>query len=561
MTPFHHFKYSSFFIPSIVLLVIWMNLLSPASAQSQNFPPLEIEIHDSSSASGYFFILPYQAMPPFLYEHPMLILDSLARTVFYAVIPGTSGMNSTIDFKLHPNGQMSFFSYLDQKFFIMDSTFQVTDTLVTANGFDADPHEMLITVENHKFILATETRVMNLTGYLWFGTNHIQPGSAIAQVQGTVIQEFDESNNLIWEWKAHDHFAFGDVAEIWLRNPNVVDWTHANAIEQDADGNILISQRHFNEITKINHPNGTIKWRFGGKNNQFTVANDPVGFTGQHDIRRQANGHITLLDNGQYNLITTARAVEYSMNELAHTASLVWEYIPDTSVFSNSLGSHRMSASGKHLIDFGRLSEDLPWMVFLNQDKSKILEINCPSGYVSYRAFLYDTLPWTLNRPVIECVKSGNNYLLEAEPGHPEYRWSTGATTQSIPITQPGTYWVFVPQGVGYIASEYFTVTDSENPCNLTGISSSLIASGPWIEVAPNPVSGKATITFNTCKGFSSTLALIDLTGRVVNQFGGESFSPGEHMINFETSGLQKGIYLLQLRTGDQTTVKKLFVP
>jgi hypothetical protein len=560
MTPILNLKYSSFFIHSPFLLVIWLNLLSPSAIQSQNFPPFEIEIHDSSSTSGYFFILPYQAMPPFLYEHPMLILDSLARTVLYAVIPGTSGMNSTIDFKLHPNGQMSFFSYLDQKFFIMDSTFQVTDTLVTANGFDADPHDMLITEDNHRFIMATETRTMNLSGYLWFGTNHNQPGSTNAQVQGTVIQEFDENNNLIWEWKAHDHFAFGDVAEIWLRNPNVVDWTHANAIEQDYDGNILLSQRHFNEITKIDHLNGNIKWRFGGKNNQFIFSNDPLGFTGQHDIRRQANGHISFLDNGQYNLITSARGVEYSINELAHTASLVWEYIPDTGVFSNSLGSHRMSQQGKHLIDFGRLSEDLPWMVYLKPDKSKILEINCPSGYVSYRAFIYDTLAWSLNRPIIECVTSGNNYLLEAEPGHPEYRWSTGATTRSIPITQPGTYWVYVPLGIGYVASEYFTITDIQNPCNLTGISSSLAESGPWIEVAPNPVSGQAKVTFKTQTGFSSTLSLTDLTGRVVNQFGGESFAPGEHMVKLETSGLQKGIYLLQLRTGDQTTAKKLIV-
>ncbi|MFC2102591.1 aryl-sulfate sulfotransferase [Bacteroidota bacterium] len=543
------------------MLVLWMSMMVPASLQSQNFPPLEIEIHDSSSTSGYFFILPYQAIPPFLYEHPMLILDSLARKVFYAVIPGTSGMNSTIDFKLHPNGQMSFFSYLDQKFYIMDSTFQVVDSLVSVNGFDPDPHDMLITEGNHRFILATETRTMNLTGYLWFGTNHNQPGSANAQVQGTVIQEFDQNNNLVWEWKAHDHFAFDDVAEIWLRNPNVVDWTHANAIELDYDGDIMISQRHFNEITKIKHPSGNIKWRFGGKNNQFTISNDPVGFTGQHDIRRQANGHITLLDNGQYNLITSARAVEYSISETNYTASLVWEYIPDTSVFSNSLGSHRMSQSGKHLMDFGRLSEELPWMEYLNPDKSKILEIDCPNGYVSYRAFIYDTLPWTLNRPVVECVKIDDWYLLEAEPGHSEYRWTTGATTQSIPIIQPGSYAVFVPHGIGYIASEYITITDTEDPCDLsTEISPVSEVTGPWVEIAPNPASNQTTISFCTQADRTATLSLFDFTGRKINRFRGKEFSPGEHRLSLETSTLEEGIYLLSLQSGGKTTVTKLVI-
>lgn len=560
MVPVQKRKYSSFYLSTLFRMVIWLQMVSLAPLHSQNFPPLEIGIYDSSSTSGYFFILPYQAMPPFLYEHPMLILDSLARKVFYAVIPGTSGMNSTIDFKLHPNGLMSFFSYLDQKFYIMDNSFQIIDSLASVNGFDPDPHEMLITEANHRFILATETRIMNLSGYLWFGTNQNQPGSTSAQVQGAVIQEFDENNTLVWEWKAHDHYAFGDVAEIWLRNPNVVDWTHANAIEQDSDGDILISLRHFNEITKINHLNGNIKWRFGGKNNQFIFSNDPVGFTGQHDIRRQANGHVTFLDNGQYNLINTARGVEYSINELTHTASLVWEFLLDTSVFSNSLGSHRLSGSGKHLIDFGRLSEDIPWMVFVNPDKSKILDLDCPNGYVSYRAFIYDTLPWTLPRPVVECVKVGNFYLLEAEPGHPEYRWSTGATTQSIPITQPGTYCVFVPLGIGYVASEYMTITDLENPCNLTGISTPGKVSGPLVEVSPNPFSQQTTISFTTCDSHPGSLSLFDLTGREVNRFKGEQFLPGEHRLKLDATGLRAGIYLLKLQSGGRTIVRKLII-
>ena len=49
----------------------------------------------------------------------------------------------------------------------------------------------------------------------------------------------------------------------------IIDYCHTNAIEQDNDGNILISSRNMDEITKINRITGQIIWRLGGKNNQF----------------------------------------------------------------------------------------------------------------------------------------------------------------------------------------------------------------------------------------------------------------------------------------------------
>ena len=54
------------------------------------------------------------------------------------------------------------------------------------------------------------------------------------------------------------------------------DFPHMNAIDVDTDGHILLSSRSTSEITKINRDTGEIIWRFGGVNNQFTFANDPL---------------------------------------------------------------------------------------------------------------------------------------------------------------------------------------------------------------------------------------------------------------------------------------------
>ena len=70
----------------------------------------------------------------------------------------------------------------------------------------------------------------------------------------------------------------------------IVDYAHGNAIEVDGDGNLILSSRHFSEVTKINRLSGEIMWRWGGKNNQFTFIGDSTGFSYQHTIRRLPAG-------------------------------------------------------------------------------------------------------------------------------------------------------------------------------------------------------------------------------------------------------------------------------
>ncbi|MFO8086627.1 MAG: gliding motility-associated C-terminal domain-containing protein [Bacteroidales bacterium] len=54
------------------------------------------------------------------------------------------------------------------------------------------------------------------------------------------------------------------------------------------------------------------------------------------------------------------------------------------------------------------------------------------------------------------CNNPGNYAILEADSGYDSYLWNTNATTQSINVTQSGTYWVTVTKG-------NCTATDSVN--------------------------------------------------------------------------------------------------
>ncbi|MCP4441982.1 MAG: hypothetical protein GY810_23990 [Aureispira sp.] len=98
------------------------------------------------------------------------------------------------------------------------------------------------------------------------------------------------------------------------------------------------------------------------------------------------------------------------------------------------------------------------------------LDFDFPSErFYSYRALKF-SLPFELKRPEISCSQS--NTTLSAPPGYTSYHWNTGATTQSITVQDTGSYQVWVNQGIGFISSEYLYISNLNNICTTTDISS-----------------------------------------------------------------------------------------
>ncbi len=526
---------------------------------AQNFPPLTFTILDSAATEGYYFLSPYTNYASSLYERPHLILDRFGRIVWYQIFPSGSNQTPTIDFKLQPDGRMSYFNLTKKKYELMDSTFLVVDSISMVHGFETDQHDLQILSDGHYLLFGVENRIMNLSSYHYFGYNHNQPGGADAVVAGVVIQEFDETKALIWEWKGHDHYQFDDVDPVWLSNPNKVDWTHANAVERDPDGNIMVSLRHFNEITKIDFQTGNIIWRLGGKRNQFNFVNDPVRFTGQHDIRQVSDTSVSLFDNGQYSNPQRCRAVEYALDETNKTATLAWEYIYDSSMHSVACGNHHYAQNGNHVVDFGFTNNfSLPFMVVVTPEKNPVAEVSMPNGYISYRAFNYTELPWQLHRPVVECRKTGDQYFLEAEGGHTEYRWNTGETSASLLISDTGVFWVFVPYGMGFISSEPFTITDPSNPCNITTVATGIQPEEISVHCYPDRAGSRLTVAFSLPEAAEVSASLISLPGSLFGLPLRGRFEAGEHQQILHVPSLKPGIYILRMVVNGRTLARKV---
>ncbi|MCH7536032.1 MAG: aryl-sulfate sulfotransferase, partial [Bacteroidetes bacterium] len=139
---------------------------------------------------------------------------------------------------------------------------------------------------------------------------------------------------------------------------NIV-YSHCNAIEIDFDGNLLLSTKRFDEITKINKNTGDIMWRLGGENNQFLFINDSAKFCFQHDIRRLPNGNITMYDNAEYTG-NPPRGLEYKIDTFQMTAQLVRELTHPLVLDAPSMGNLQRLENGNSFISWGTVDPGTP---------------------------------------------------------------------------------------------------------------------------------------------------------------------------------------------------------
>lgn len=307
----------------------------------------------------------------------LLILNNDGSTIQRKYLPGTKGTG----FRMQTNGTLSYYSESEQKYYILDSNLNTIKTVGATNGYQTDNHELLYLPNGNYILIALTHRQQDMSP--------VTPGgSELATIVGNIIQEYDENGNLVFEWLTDQHFKITDVEHVDLTTDRI-DYCHANAVEVDHDGNLLLSSRHLDEITKINHTTGEIIWRWGGKNNQFTFINDTLGFSHQHSIRVTPNGHYLLFDNGNYHTPPVSRVCEYSIDTAAMTATLVREFRHSPDLYSVAMGSVQYLDNGNWLIGWGANSSVA--VTEVTPSGETVLEMSMTNGDVSYRAYKF---PW-----------------------------------------------------------------------------------------------------------------------------------------------------------------------
>lgn len=506
-----------------VLALAGLLLLADAQEASAQVPPYVAEDFPAEE-EGYYFLTTLN-FGGGNNQSQLLILDGAGHVAYRRTVPNAS------NFRAWPDGRMSYAT--GGRNILLNSSFAIIDSVTCVDGVPTDLHDIRLLPNGHFLLLGIEDRIMDLSGYNLFPPGNA-PGSTNATVKCAVIQELDADENLVWQWHLADHFDFLEVDPARLTNPNLVDWSHSNALELDDDGNILLSNRHFNSIVKVNRTSGEVMWSLGGVSNDFDFGSDP-GFFAQHDIRRLPNGNITLFDNGLASG-HPCRGVEYALDEAALTATPVWSRGYGGDAWSRAMGSMQRLANGNTLIGWGALWPDNATFTVYRQDSSRVCELRFADTLVTYRAYSFEELPFALNRPQITCIQQGGQYLLTAGAGWPVYLWSTGATGQSIVVNASDTVHVEVPAGpmAGWLRSGPFAVAVD---CLTNEVAD---AARSELDVFPNPASTEVSIVRGA--GKREDLFLTDALGRVVLR---TRVSGARVRLSLE--GVPAGVYLLKL--------------
>ena len=336
-----------------------------------DFPFVNITVNNNPD-TGYIFIdnrggggKPYN-----------IIFNNSGAPIWYSRFP-----DERRDFKVQPNGWATMmirdgYGGSGWGYIALDDNYEYVKTFRATNGYSTDEHEFKVLPDGGYFLICIRSLTIDMSQYVAGGRKN-------ANVSESCIEEFTANDEMIFQWRGLDHF---DIRDVELDDPtgSSIRFPHMNAIDLDDDGNIILSSRHISEVTKINRQTGEIIWRLSGAHNQFTFINDELnGFTNQHAARALGNGHYTLFDNGDLHNPPVSRALEYVLDTVNMTATLVWEFRDKPDKYSHYMGNVQRLPNGNTLINWA--VGNLPKLTEVRPDCTKVFEMNFANQWESYR--------------------------------------------------------------------------------------------------------------------------------------------------------------------------------
>lgn len=348
-------------------MILFVNLVlfnQPVIAQE----PLEITVttlDPSKVEDGFIFLSKTIGSPGYI-----AIIDLDGNAVYEKYSP-----KNTLDFKMQPDGTLTYFDADCVCHVIMNSNFTIIDTIQAGNGFITDGHDFnRLANGNYLVMIYDEIQPFDLSA---FG------GHATATLISTMLQEIDPSDDsVVRQWRDLDHIPLTHTNR--SLTTSVVDYAHGNSAIETPDGKWLLSTRGTDEIHKIDPETGNIIWTFGGIDNDW-ITDDPVPIARGHDARILPTGKLSFYDNGDP-IRNYSRGVVYQLNENTLMATKTFEY---SRTFSLCCGNIQ------------RLDENWivngPTQVFPNEEglieqvtpEGEVVWRGVISGSFSYRAFLF----------------------------------------------------------------------------------------------------------------------------------------------------------------------------
>lgn len=352
-------------------------------------------------------------------QNGAMILDGRGDLVWFHPTPGVATTDLKVQ-QLHGKHVLTWWEGKDAggmgrgQWVIADSAYREVARIDAARGLHADLHDFQLTARGTALGLSNEA-------VPW------RHGTLI----GGVVQELDvPSGRLLHEWRSVQHVQ-PDETTIRAKPGPRFDYFHINSVDEDADGNLLVSARNTWAAYKVAWPSGRILWRLGGKRSDFTLDRG-ARFWWQHDVRHHAGSVVSVFDNGAAPAEELqSRALILHLNERRKHASLLHAYAhrPER-VLSHFMGNTQLLTDGRVFVGWG----GSPFFTEFARDGSIVFDAHLPRGGQSYRAF---RSPWTGSPADAPALGAANGSVFASWNGATQVAsWQLvedGRTTQTVP--------------------------------------------------------------------------------------------------------------------------------
>ncbi len=283
-----------------------------------------------------------------------MMLDPSGRLIFYRGAPKDQQVN---DFRVQTLAGKPVLTWWQGKFalgvglgsdYVYDTRYRRVATIHAGNGLAADLHEFQLTDHGTALITAYQP-------VMWDARS--AHASSQQDTLDCVVQEIDIKTGLVlFEWHSLDHVS---VSDSYGNRPTAAsqpyDYFHINSIQQDTDGNLVVSGRDVSAGYKIDHATAKTIWTLGGKHSSFKIPTADQ-FAWQHDIRMRSASTVSLFDDGAGDQAThkASRMEVMSLDFTHHTAHAVASFGHTPSVLSFFEGNAQLLPNGSYFVGWGQ---------------------------------------------------------------------------------------------------------------------------------------------------------------------------------------------------------------
>jgi Arylsulfotransferase (ASST) len=197
---------------------------------------------------------------------------------------------------------------------------------------------------------------------VYWNSTSVRGGRKREIVLDSVVQEIDVPTGLVlFQWDSLDHVPVSDTYEAIptqsATNRNPFDYFHVNSVQQDDDGNLVISGRNTWAAYKVSHQTGAVMWALGGRHSSFRMGSG-TPFAFQHDvrIRAQDDRYVTIFDDGAGppTIHSQSRGLKLLLNFKHKTATAVSQHEHSPALSSAFEGNFQQLPDADDLIGWGQ---------------------------------------------------------------------------------------------------------------------------------------------------------------------------------------------------------------